>query len=95
MEFIRKELIMLRTMNFGDVRTARILDAGPLLHVRFAGQSFDVPLATMDIGVASDDVQIKRAIATRLLVAEERLVDYVIDRHANGNLTIRPMAVFG
>ena len=86
---------MSRTMNFGEVRFARLADAGALLHVRFAGQSFDIPLATMDIGVASDDAQIKRAIATRLLVAEERLNDYVIDRHANGNLTIRPAAVFG
>jgi len=82
-------------MNFGEARAARFLDGGALLHVRFAGQSFDVPLATTDIGIASDDAQIKRAIATRLLVAEERLMDYVIDRHANGNLTIRPAAVFG
>jgi hypothetical protein len=85
---------MTRTINSGNARVARFIEVSPVLHVYFAGASFDVPLVTMDIGVASDDVEIKRAIAIRLLVSPERLDGYVIDRHANGDLTIRPQALF-
>ena len=84
----------MRAMNFGDAVAARFADAA-VIHVRFAGQSFDLPLASLDVGAASEDRQIKRAVATRLLISEDRLDGYVIDRHANGNLTIRPEAVFG
>lgn len=86
---------MTRTIHFGQSFAARFADAGPVLHVRFAGQSFDVPLASLEVGAASDDRQIKQAVATRLLVSIDRLDGYTIDRHANGNLTIRPEAVFG
>ena len=66
-----------------------------VIHVRFAGRSFDVPLATLDLGRAATDAGVKRALAAHLEVAEQRLDDYVVDRHANGNLTLRPEAVFG
>ena len=64
-------------------------------HVRFAGRSFDVPLATLDVGRASSDGDVKRAVAGHLEVPPSRLADYVVDRHGNGNLTLRPEAVFG
>ncbi len=66
-----------------------------VIHVRFAGQSFDVPLASLDVGVQSADGAIRAAVANWLRVSPARLEAYVIDRHANGNLTIRPEAVFG
>jgi 3-deoxy-D-arabino-heptulosonate 7-phosphate (DAHP) synthase len=66
-----------------------------MLHVRFAGRSFDVRLSTLDIGILSDDDQIKRALASHLDVPVGKFADYTIDRHANGNLTLRPEAVFG
>lgn len=66
-----------------------------LIHVRFAGRSTDVPLAELDVGQFSSDVDIKRALAAYLEQPEEKFRDYVIDRHPNGNLTIRPQAVFG
>ena len=65
------------------------------MHVRFAGRGFDVPLATLDVGRVSSDPEVKRAVAAHLEVAPSRLADYVVDRHANGNLTLRPEAVFG
>ena len=68
---------------------------GSTAHVRFAGRSFDVPLAALDLGVASGDGQIRRALARHLSVPESKLDPYVIDRHPNGNLTVRPEAVFG
>jgi hypothetical protein len=66
-----------------------------VLHVRYAGRSFDVPLSTLDVSVQSGVRQIKRALASHLDVAEAKFDDYVVDVHANGNLTVRPEAVFG
>ena len=69
--------------------------ATPVLHIRFEGRSFDVPLGDLDVGAMSRDVDIKRALAEYLGISSARLRDYTIDRHANDNLTIRPNAVFG
>ena len=66
-----------------------------VLHVRFDGRSLDVPLSDLDIGPASADPEIKRALARHLEVPAEKLRDYVVDRHETGNLTVRPEAVFG
>jgi hypothetical protein len=66
-----------------------------LIHVRFAGRSFDVALATLDIGRGADDGDVKQALARHLEIHPSRLRDYVVDRHGNGNLTVRPEAVFG
>ena len=65
-------------------------------HVRYAGRSFDVPLAGLGLaGGASGDEQVKRALAAYLEVTPAELGEYVLDRHANGNVTLRPAAVFG
>jgi len=64
-------------------------------HVRFAGRSFDVPLSALDVSADSSEQQIKSALATHLEVPASRLADYVLDRHPNGNVTLRPEAVFG
>jgi hypothetical protein len=71
------------------------LNGGPVLHVRFEGQSRDIALRELDLGPASSEDDIKRALARHLEVAPDRLRDYVVDRHATGNLTVRPEAVFG
>lgn len=66
-----------------------------LIHVRFEGRSRDIPLGELDIGNASSDGDIKRALARHLEVPEARFRDYAIDRHETGNMTVRPEAVFG
>lgn len=66
-----------------------------MLHVRFDGKSFDIPTSKLDIGSGSSDRQVKAALAWYLDVAESRFRDYVIERHGNGNFTVRPEAVFG
>jgi hypothetical protein len=71
------------------------LNEGAVLHVRFDGRSLDVPLGDLDIGTASEDREIKRALARHIEVPEARLRDYTVDRHDTGNLTVRPEAVFG
>ncbi len=77
---------MARRMN--DVMEATV-------HVRFAGRSFDIPMPMLGIGPAWPDDQIKRALARHIEVPEGAFKAYVIDRHPNGNLTVRPEAVFG
>ena len=66
-----------------------------LIHIRFDGRSQDIAQGELDIGQASSDGEIKRALARFLEVPEARFRDYVIDRHETGNMTVRPEAVFG
>ena len=73
----------------------RLRNDAAVIHVRFAGRSFDISMIGLHLTPASSDDQVKQEIAGYLEVADDRLDDYVIDRHPNGNLTIRPQAVFG
>ena len=66
-----------------------------VVHIRFEGRSLDVPQADLDVGAASSDAEVKRALARYLEAPEVRLRDYVVDRHETGNMTVRPEAVFG
>ncbi len=66
-----------------------------IAHIRFEGRSFDLPLAELGIAEGAADREVKRAIANHLEISEERLRDYVLDRHESGNVTLRPEAVFG
>jgi hypothetical protein len=66
-----------------------------VVHIRFEGRSLDVPQSDLDVGTASSDNDVKRALARYLEVPEAKLRDYVIDRHDTGNMTVRPEAVFG
>jgi hypothetical protein len=74
---------------------AELINEGAVLHVRFDGRSLDIPLEDLDLGPRSDDREIKRALARHLDVPAAKLSDYTVDRHATGNLTVRPEAVFG
>ena len=66
-----------------------------VVHIRFEGKSLDIPQGDLDVGAASSDNEIKRALARYLETPEAKLRDYVIDRHDTGNMTVRPEAVFG
>jgi hypothetical protein len=79
----------------GEVIVANLLNQQAVLHVRFDGRSLDVPLVEIGVGTASQDREIKRALAQHLQVTERTLHDYTVDRHETGNLTVRPEAVFG
>src|SRR5689334_10450799 len=76
-------------------QVSKVSNAAAVVHVRFGGRSFDVPLTVLDLGVGSRDGDVKGALARHLEVHPSRLMDYVVDRHGNGNLTVRPEAVFG
>jgi hypothetical protein len=66
-----------------------------VLHVRYQGRSFDLPLTQLDVPRVADERDVRMAVARHLEVGLDRLEGYVLERHANGNLTLRPEAVYG
>jgi hypothetical protein len=75
--------------------TQNVIDTERTIHVRFGGRSFDVSLSSVRISSVSSDREIKSALSRHLDLNGPELRDYVVDRHRNGNLTVRPQAVFG
>jgi len=66
-----------------------------ILHVRYKGESRDIPLSELNCDITSDK-DIKNAVATFLDLGDSHdLGDYVLVRHKNENMTLRPEAVFG
>jgi hypothetical protein len=66
-----------------------------MVHVRFEGRSLDICERELNLTAGMSDAEIKARIAGKLDVAVERLRDYVVDRVPNGNLILRPIAVYG
>ena len=71
------------------------LATGPIVHIRFNGLSRDVALASLGLRAFAGDADLKHAIARYLDVNVTTLADHVLERHASGNVTLRPEAVFG
>jgi hypothetical protein len=71
------------------------LHRSPIAHIRFEGQSVDLPLVELGVGETASNDDIKQAAARYLKVHAARLRDYAVDRHESGNVTVRPQAVFG
>ncbi len=69
--------------------------ATAVVHVRFEGRSADIPLGDLDVGMRSSDDQVRRALAEYYRVPAEKFAPYIVERHDNGNMTVRPEAVFG
>jgi len=67
----------------------------PRVHVRFEGHSYDIQAAEFNLSPQSSDAEVRLALAMFFEVPISRLMPYVIERHGNGNLTVRPEAVFG
>ena len=65
------------------------------LHVRFEGRSFDVPLARLDVPTLASAEDVRMAVARYLEIGLDRVEGYVLERHGNGNFTLRPEAVYG
>ena len=67
----------------------------PMVHIRFQGRSYQLEAAQLDISALSSDQEIRQALAQYFEVSAGKLSAYVIERHENGNMTVRPEAVFG
>ena len=66
-----------------------------MVHVRFEGRSFDVNEQDLRLSPGMGDAEIKERVAQHFDVRPDRLKEYVVDRVANGNLIVRPEAVYG
>lgn len=66
-----------------------------VIHLRVEGRSRDLPCRALGLGPNSTDQEVRQAVARHLETSPERLQHHVVDRHGNGNLTVRPEAVFG
>lgn len=66
-----------------------------VVHVRVQGRSRDIALDLLGINSASPDDAVRNAIANFMELSAETLRWTVIERHQNGNMTVRPQAVFG
>ena len=69
-----------------------------ILHLRVDGVSADVDVKTMppDIQLAlKTDEGVRRAAAWHMDRPTTDFNDSIIERHENGNMTLRPEAVFG
>ena len=67
-----------------------------MVHVRFEGRSFDLTEQDLRLTAGMNDGDIKARLARHFDVRPDRFQDYVIDRVAgNGNLIVRPEAVYG
>ncbi len=67
----------------------------PAVHVRFEGRSQRLTVAQLGIAANATDADIKNAVARFFDVSIGRMHAYVVERHENGNVTLRPEAVFG
>ena len=66
-----------------------------MIHIRYDGRSYDLPEAQVGIAASMSDVQIKQRLAQHFDVAVGSFQAYVVDRGPNGDLIIRPEAVYG
>lgn len=60
-----------------------------LLHVRYVYRGFDVPFDRLGVKPAADDGRIKQAVARYLTVPIAWLNEFVVERHRDGNVTLR------
>jgi hypothetical protein len=66
-----------------------------MVHVRFEGRSYDLQEAQVKIESGMTDELIKQRLAEYFDVPVDRLHLYVVDRTPNGDVIVRPEAVYG
>ena len=67
-----------------------------MVHVRFDGRSYDLTERDLRLTAGMNDADIKERLARHFDVRPDRFKGYVVDRVAgNGNLIVRPGAVYG
>lgn len=65
------------------------------VHVRVEGQSYDLRFADLDVGDLSTDNEIKTAVARFLEVPVAKVNTLALEKTEDGDVTLRPQAVFG
>lgn len=88
-------MVVTTRLNFSAATIARFGRAPAAITIQLLGTHYDLTLDSLDLHPGSTEGQIKHAVAVSLMVEAEQLEDLVVDRHSNGNLTLRPEAMFG
>ena len=66
-----------------------------MVHVRFEGHSYDLSENQLNLAMNMNDQEIMQQLAKHFDVARNRFQFYVVDRTVNGDLIVRPEAVYG
>lgn len=66
-----------------------------MVHIRYEGRSVELSEAQLSIHAGMSDAEIKERVARRTGAGAEQLEFYVVDRTPNGDLVVRPEAVYG
>jgi hypothetical protein len=66
-----------------------------MVHIRYDGRSYDLVEAHVGVAAQMSDIEIKQRLAQHFDVSLRSFQDYVVDRGPNGDLIIRPEAVYG
>ena len=66
-----------------------------MIHIRYEGRSLNVKEQELNVHAGLNDQTIKERIARHFQVSADKMQYYVIDRTPNGDLIVRPEAVYG
>ena len=66
-----------------------------MVHIRFEGRSYDLTRRALGLNGQSPDVVVKARLAHYFEIPVERFDACVIERRPNGDLIVRPEAVYG
>ena len=66
-----------------------------MIHIRYEGRSLNLKERELDVHTGMSDAAIKERIARHFQVNRDKMDFYVIDRTPNGDLIVRPEAVYG
>ena len=66
-----------------------------MVHIRFEGCSYDVAATQLEVMPGMSDGVLKERAAQYLEVQPNRMQSYVVDHRPNGDIIIRPEAVYG
>jgi hypothetical protein len=66
------------------------------VHVFYNGQAWDLDFADLDIGLLSNDNEVRSAVAGALDVPASKLANFRLERHTStADINMHPSAVFG
>lgn len=66
-----------------------------MVHIRLEGRSYDMNETQLEIRSQMNDMAVKERVARYFDLDLDRLQFYIVDRRPNGDIIIRPEAVYG
>ena len=66
-----------------------------MVHIRYDGRSVDLREEQLRVHAGMSDREIKEQVARHFDLGPKRLEDYIVDRTPQGDLVVRPEAVYG